>query len=521
MGRERTNKRIDRTFPTLEKERRKKRLYSLLDSTPIEYLLHAVWQIRQLQSENSCTTNFFYRIPQEWRVTKPGERFFFYQWRLETLINVRLERHKNSPLLPFRLLNLKEPNSFLLLWDALHRFENSLDKISLKNHDVFEEMFRLTRRQFEWQQGFSNAQRWLLYCTIFHGKECKKAFFEKHEVELDLFVKFGFAVVAVLSNSFRIAKSSDFKVFGISDSIRDKCWMILSASVDRISEECVELRRNFGDSVYAPSILRNRPCISFGDYLVAPLTECIHSRVTDGIYYDVIKSGAARSEFGNLLEEHVLQMLQLFPSGFKIYPEFSYGSPVKHSPDVFIAQADKLRLVMEIKASRLTARSRFSSAPTTEVPDDFESVAKGCVQLWRYVSDSSKGLFPRNLTIEPSTVLILACLDRWVGPEIFKENSLLEMANRLADKQGISRDIQIRRKIVFCTVDDIEYILAKGDLCSFVETSGFANNGNYQGWLLSSVFDEKFKASSRNESQLAAVWDRLKVKLPWLKELDS
>jgi hypothetical protein len=382
-------------------------------------------------------------------------------------------------------------------------------------------MFKLTRRQFKWQQGFWNAPRLLMYLKLFGGEKAKAAFFAKTGVELETFVKFGFAVGAILAQNCKISKNIDLSVVGIDSTTRNLCWPLLSATLAQSAKKTTVFYKHFRDENYAPSILREKPCIDFGSYLVAPLVECIQSRISDGIYYDVVQDGAARNEFGKCFEQHVRQVLERKLGDYFVEGEFTYGSPIKHSPDIFVLKDGIVELVIEVKSKRLNSDARFDNEPLKNQEDDFKDIAKGFVQLWRYADDSINNRLPERFKIQEDTKFVLVCLDQWIGPESALDNTFQNICNSLADNAKISRDLAVRRKVSFATIMDVEYIISKSDISGFLKVVEHINSSDYRGWLMSKVFDDLFGKVAHDTQQLERVMEQLEIKLPWLKEFSK
>ena len=433
-----------------------KKLVRYLGASPLDNLLFAIWDVRQAQTQRNWQPKFIQNLHPQQAAAKIGDSQYFYPWCLETLANLAMESSPASAAGTTRFLDLRNVRALISVWRALRRFEDADEGLSLQRTEVKKQLFRLTRRQFEWQQGFWNAPRLLLYLRIFGGENARRAFITKHGVSLEDFIKFGFAVAATLNHNFRIQKQFDGSAIGIASETRDKCWPLLSATPEQHRVRVTKNRSLNPARSYSPSIFRNHPCVDFGSTVISPLVECIYSRISDGLYYDVVHDGGAADEIGKKFEEYLISILRKKSGATQIVGEFKYGSPDRHSPDIFVVANGHVPLVIEAKSKRLNARARFDEAPIDNKQADFEAIAKGCVQLWRFLQDSFDGKILGQPSANESTKLLLVCLDQWVGPEAGLDNSLLFMAHMLADKLDISQSTQVRKKVHFATVADIQ-----------------------------------------------------------------
>ena len=230
-SRHKKNNSKDGLSTSFDRDRYRKKLSRLLSECHLETLLRAVWEIRKIQSDDRLHSEFFLTIPPLWRTTEIKKGIYFLPWRLETMVNLAFEGWINSPRPLRRQLDLRHPDAIITLYNTLHKFENASEGMSLRQVDVIQQMFRLTRRQFEWQEGFWNAPRILLYLSIFGGPNARKHFENDKGISLETFVAFGYAITSVLSNNFRISKNIDLSVVSIDQKTRDICWSLVSATL--------------------------------------------------------------------------------------------------------------------------------------------------------------------------------------------------------------------------------------------------------------------------------------------------
>ncbi|MCA6111138.1 hypothetical protein [Bradyrhizobium cenepequi] len=90
---------------------------------------------------------------------------------------------------------------------------------------------------------------------------------------------------------------------------------------------------------------------------------------------------------------------------------------------------------------------------------------------------------------------------------------VIAAANAFADADPDIAAID-RRKVVFCSIEDLEEILSETDEAGFLATLSAAAEEKFDGWLLSSVHRELVEQAGKEQSTRRFPFDLGDV-LPW------
>lgn len=496
-----------------------RKLSNLIGTLDIPELFRVVWQIRKMQTVGGRGPLLLYQIPDGFDTSDIRSNLYLHPWRLETLINCvlcRPQQHNDR-----RILQLRYLPAFLKLYDTLHKLENAQDGESLRRNHILVEIFRLTRRQFEWQRGFLN--RTILYrcARIYHTELSKSWFHAQYGTSLELFSKTCFAVYALSGLNPAIMPSCDLTGIGIDNADRDAVFKIISADVSSAASDAKRMRSAYKHVAYAPSVLRSKPLIAAEGTLIAPLRELIPLRATKGLFYDFVENDQLREQFGRNFEGYVSEILTDHCAQYEVKNEVRYNGGRNVTPDVLLTTQNGVRVAFELKMRKMLARARFSENPVQSSIEDFSEVAKGFYQLWKYVEDSRSQSVPENVRAADSTHLVLVCMDEWLGMSEMIAGAVLEQAHAIADRKGLSKDPNVRRKVHFCLLDDLEYVLSLGDAADLTAVLDRASDERFAGWSISSIRDEVFRDAPPSREFGMACTDRIGQVLSWWEAFEA
>jgi hypothetical protein len=322
----------------------------------------------------------------------------------------------------------------------------------------------------------------------------------------------------VLSNNQNVSKQFDFLRIGITNEQRDSAWSIVTINLNDAYQLATKIRNGFGHVGYAPSILRDRPCLEIGGRITAPIVELVFNRATETLFYDFVGDGGLREEFGRNFESYVEETLKDRAEGFDVLREVKYGTPQRATPDLFLKDAAGVKIAMELKSRKLPVIARFGEDPVAEAEDAFKEIAKGICQLWKYIEDSISDDVPLEVRANDATSLVLVCLEEWLGMSDPVDELVRDRAHAIADEKGISKDANVRRYVQFCTADDLEYVLEKGDVNDFVNVIEQSSLLKYKGWGISSIRDDVLGKKKRDDEAGSRTRGKIGEILNWWNE---
>lgn len=498
-----------------------KRLRTLLSETATEDLLLSMWHLRQLQSGRSEKNLFFKSLPRDAITTDIGASLYLHPWTLETLANLKIMNPYASKMGRERKLDVRHFDAVSKVYNLLHELENASDGIALRKRSVLLEMYRLTKRQFEWQRGLTTPNRIYRYARLYVTENSEQFFAQKYGIELQIFLKFCFAAYAHLVSTPLMSKKTNFTEIGISDEQRDRAIQVISLSLPEARTVAVRDRDGFDHVGYAPSVLRSHPCLDLGQVLIAPLVELLFNRFTEHLFYDFAGVGEFRAEFGKNFEFYVEEIFSEHADDFEVKTEMVYGKTQLRTPDLFLKQGQSVSVALELKSRKLSINAKYGGDPVSDAEGSFDEIANGIFQLWKYAQDSSRQLVPSDVCASSTTRLVLLTLDDWLGMSKPVVDEVLVRAHSLADNKGIQKGTAIRRYVHFCTIDDVEQILNKGDIGDFVKVLDFALDARFKGWSLTSVRNELIGRAGLPEKEPLNSFVKISKTLPWWGEFES
>lgn len=456
-----------------------------------EAMISLVSAVVAVQSGNLEALRAVKDLPHEAVGAGLGSVYHIPAWSLETLVNEQLAvpKRKEFGVVRTRTLNFQLFHTLRMLHGMLVRLENAEDGLFLATHDVFYEMARIAQRQFPWQRGLVNVPT-VYRSMLLYGTGTAKDFFEMTSgLALLDFVKMGIYLTQALKQSDVASRDRDLSAIGIGPAVREAALAKFAIPHTEATTRAAAMRAGRRHTGYRPSILRDFPVIAFGERgerLRAPLVDLVMHRATSGLYFDVVRGGAAVwTEIGKRFEGYVLEYLQAMMSPYEVVCEVEYG-PKKtryRTPDILISGRAGVVAVVECKAKRMSFDARYADDPVTDASIGFEELAKGIYQIWRFFAHARRGL-TGVLRVAPDCQAIVVTADSWLNMARRQAEQVVAAARALADAEGGIDEVD-RREIAFCQIDDVEFTLQHGTADSFLTACREIASGEKKGFMLS------------------------------------
>ncbi|TPG22258.1 hypothetical protein EAH87_00035 [Sphingomonas koreensis] len=442
-----------------------------------------------------------------------------YPWELEALANELLVTEKSL----YRVFPCRDWNAICDLLNQLRAVENAEYGDRRDQSSIFVELGRIAARQFPWQRGHFGVPQLYRNAFVYGQGECSAYLKDSAGLTASDMTLVGFSLLSVFYPNPVIRPAEDLvpihTYFGIGADV-------LRATLDRIAQPIAEVRRHAREIrvgndrlAYKPSVLRRFPCLRVGhrnQLLTAPLPDLIMDRVTNGLFYDVIGGGGpVRDEIGRRFEAYALDLLRRMMPEAIFDPEIKYRTnlgPV-FTPDLLMRGADgTVRLAIECKASRMGLGAKFGSAP--EDDRGYEEIAKGVMQLWRFNAHCRRQIAPFRTSIDAEGMILT--MDEWFAGRSTVIPHILERAHRMADDSAHRIEDGDRRPVAFCTISELESVLATATPASLLETVRIGS-GDRAGWIFSLLHDEA--KAEKSEPKPYPFANDLGQLLPWYERV--
>lgn len=466
------------------------RLIRLLSQADDEGFCRLVWAIDALQSGREGAVRGVIEYGPEAVTNEIINRFYVQKWALETLVNELLVHPKAIPRVGLNWrLNTEAFNGITDVYNRLRDLENNEYGMVGNADNIDDEMARIGHRQFDWQRGFYNVADMARSAILFGGPQVRGYFQEQHGLTLPEFVLVGLGLYMGLQYSHSMSPVVDLPQLGLTQATFDRGLALLALPIQAARAAAKSLREvAAGPVAYRPSVLRQRPCILFGNRqrIRSPLPSLIMARVTSGAYYDVVAAGGdVTRELGERFERYCRDLLAASMPDVEWRPAVTYGQ--RQTPDILMYRGGACRLVIECKAKKMSMIARYGANPIEAASGAFSEIAKAIFQLWRHFSHVRRGLVPSE-AISPETVGLVLTLDPWLQMTRRRRRPLEDQAARLADEEG---DIlpEDRRPVAFCAIEDFESLLRRATVDSLLATVEEASRPDKAGWHLRSLHD--------------------------------
>lgn len=479
-----------------KRDRAFKKLRKYLGMCPEGPFLDMCWALDMLLSGEGENAARYLKYPEEAANAGYGSKYAVYPWEIETLVSERLLAPKFVPAHEGlqKILNCQVYDAAANLVNELRDLENADAGIYLKRFGILYEMHRIAQRQFPVQAGFFNKAQYYRFGFIYGGPECTKYFEGTHGVSINDFAFAAFAFISNFLNKPRFRGKPDMAFLGIDQGAVKSAVRLLCAPLDRAREEhkqdIARVTANWGISppvAYRPSYLRKRPIIELDDgVMYCPLPELVALRTTAGLYYDLVGGPPLlRNEASKRFEMYSAEFVRR-STRFQVSDEIEYrvGQRNWRTPDVLCERNGAVFVAIECKASKLTYDAQFAEAPAAFAKRGYEELAKGVVQLWRFVAHSRLGLAPKRA--DASIRCLLLTLDTWLAMSGDLKREVIAAAKELAKGETDIRE-EDQRPIVFASIFDFERTLMDGSEETFLDAMDHAATESFTGWMLADV----------------------------------
>jgi hypothetical protein len=499
----------------------RKQLEKLLSLSDDESLMKLIWATRILQSHHPDPARAMVRdLPDAAITPHITSSLAIHAWQLETLVNELLATPKN-PL--YRTLDCGSWSTIETLRYLLSQLDGSEYVARRDVVPILSEMPRIIARQLEWQR--EDCEIAQLYRNIFiYGQGvCAESFEKTHGLSISEFTLFGFALKTVFDEHFFYYRTSDTAEVGISPEVRERALKRLCAPIERARLVASEDRSIDIATAYKPSVLRRFPCIAFGPKrrrIYAPIPDLIFSRITAGLFYDVIDGGQhVRDEYGRQFEKYARKYLRAVLPGLNLYDEWSYKLARQRydSPDIIGLEEDGecVNFVIECKAHRMSHAARFGENAAEE--PGYTAMARGVFQIWRFIAHCRLGSTGRATTENPAGIVLT--LDEWLTGDLKIRKKVMQRALELANgSNGIITPAD-QCPIIFCSMAEFENATRNASPSSFRAAVTLGASSEREGYLLSTVHDEVVEpGTKRKQYPFLADLGNL---LPWWRDLEK
>lgn len=450
----------------LKADRAKALVHDSLKLADDEAFCRLVWAARELQTRGGPAHRQVFDAPPEARTSDFRTGRYAFPWFLETLVNELLTTRKPRPRLGKRLrgLDCERWGVIASLVDKQRQWEDLEEGLVLNQDNIMRALDRITHQQFHWQRGDLNLSTFYRSARLFGGQKATERLAELG-FSLNALSAMGLAIYAALEREPYTHFKLDLTPLGISAQHQAAAMARISLPLEAMRERAISLRGRYRHPGYAPSVLRNTPCIRTTyrgvKAILTPLPELVLSRTNSGVYYDLIGGGSdIRNEIGKRFEDYAFDLLSATVASLLFRREYKYG-PAKariDSPDLLATRDGQLACVVECKATKMSFDSKFSLEALDRENRGFDEIAKGVYQIWRYFAHSRLGRTD-DQQIANSAMGVVLTLDPWVQVSFTMKEKILLRARSMAQERSREILAQDMRPIAVYSVENLENLV--------------------------------------------------------------
>ncbi len=485
--------------------------------------LQMIWAIDALQDDREeAASQFLKNYPKAAAQSTPTSPYAIHRWELETLLiqlflTPKQEVGSGSNL----VLDCTNFESMRETINRVRKLEEVESAVYLKVHDVFMEMHRIAQRQFHWQRGYFNLPQLYRYSYIYGQGKCGQYFEQSYGIPITDLMFVGYALFASHQRTPWLEQPLGIPELELSTELVKRAMPLLALSTENARARTVTFNVQMMEqkgvpfpTAYLPNVLRQFPLISTDEDLtrfIAPIPEILVMRVTSGLYYDLVPGGApllndANDRFEQYCVDYIKKMMPRFDTG-RTYHYGPKGAGFD-SPDVLIKEGGKLVVVGDCKATKLSYLAQFAESPFDAANNQYNQIAKGVFQAWRYYSHVRRGL--AEAEIGDDSYAMIFTLDWFLYMSRDLKAKVVEEAKALADKDGQITD-EDRKPVVFCAIHELEDVLPIATENTFLAALKATQDEKFKTWQ----FREVYRDSTPEKPPIKDYPFKLDGVLPW------
>jgi hypothetical protein len=333
-----------------------------------------------------------------------------------------------------------------------------------RSDDIILQLSRIAFQQFPWQSPLTNgvlARYHMLYAHPSVAPLVEAEFGMSTGELFQLILLFAEEMLRPPTLAFEFLPAAEDSirapVLALSDSI--------SRSADHLRTATVERQSYDVNWAYSFNPLRAFPLVHAGNprSLMCPVPPILLQRLTDGLYFDLIRADRRfGSAIGKAFEHYVGKVVeQIGGDVFELREEACWGKPERRSVD-WIVSDKSASLFVECKLGRLDIASQTEIAPEPPFVAAIGRLAGNVGQLYATLSEALAGEYPHWKPDGRPVHPIVVTFHEWFcfGPFFYKH--LDKLVETEFENRGLDRALLERHPYCVCSIAEFEGLLTAG-----------------------------------------------------------
>lgn len=499
-----------------------------------EQFLQMIWAIDALRDGRPDAAARVFSFPRSAIDQSMGSNYRVHQWELETLVIQLMLKPDDPPKEGAPVFNCAKFESLANLVNRLRKLEDVESAVYLKStgttFNVFDELHRIAQRTFHWQRGYFNLPQFYRSAFIYAQGRCGTYFQGKYGIPITELSFVGFLLYTQFMKVPWLNRGMVVPELEFTNDLMKKALPLLLISADEARAETTRIVDLMNEkhgrplpTAFQPSILRRFPLVSLkkeSQQFIAPIPEVLLMRVTSGLYYDIIPGGQdllndANDRFEQYSCDYIDALMERFDVGRAYRYEPKKGAPFD-TPDVLVRDGDRVALAIECKATKLNYLAQFAEDPFEAERKQYQQIANGILQLWRFFSHARRGLVEE--LVDAGTAAMVLTLDSFMTMNKDLKAKVVKEADVLADKEeGITAED--RRHVIFCPIQGLEEVVSITNEDGFLKALKATREEKYDGWEFRELSRDALKDEEKIEQKKFPF--ELDGLLPWWKRISE
>lgn len=421
-----------------------------------------------------------------------------YEWELELLTR---EIILNSP--GEAQLDMRSWQHFSSAVNKLKQLENSIHG-SLKykplfRENILQELFRISHRQFHWQQK-PNSEDLIRYFKIFGQAELDAILIREIGISARQLYAIGLAIMGLYLENFGVNHPVRIEVPGlVTQEHVDRFIGLFAIELNDLKDNIKKAQSYDQDFAYTMNPLLVTPLIwvTQGEQriVIAPIPTYVLRRFTEGIYYEIYDAKGFSDAFGPSFQAYVGEVLESTTrnTAAKFLAEKSYhiGKDRKDSVD-WIMEDETGTIFIECKTKKVRYEAKMALTDTLALNEDLDKMADFVVQVYKTLSDALKGHYGHWQSNDKPIYPMIVNLEEWYA---FGDGILPAIDERARSKMTEAKlDLRLidQHPYSICSVKDLEYSAAVMAKVSIQAYMLLKNDQEYRLWSHGSFTSSRY-----------------------------
>lgn len=445
-------------------------------------------------------------LPPDFAATKPTSlslRTHLHPWDLEILVReVILNAGKNGDN------DLRDWRELATAVNHIRRLEGTPYEQEDDPPNVLVDLHRMSHRQFKWQSGVPAGAHIIRAMKIFGDEALDTKVLGAIGIHMNQLLRLGMAIAGGFKNRPSLSISTDFSSIGIGPGASRPLLERLTCDARTLRERIKECQHYDDAWLYAKNPLEQYPLIridaSHPDHVLCPVPLFLLTRITAGVFYDIVNTDGFAKPYGESFQTYVGQVIgrTLASPDFRIMEERPYTetkAKLKHGTDWIVSDSSG-HLFFECKTKRLSIGAK-NATDSLAVEKDLAAMSRAIVQNYKNILDAKKGLTtsqPDDLQIFP----VIVTLEDWYLYSTHFTSRLREDVRELLALESIDDAIIHEMPYSVASVAELERALqvvaGSGIATVFAKKSSEA----FQDWGLLTFLHNHFPQELRGTKAL-------------------